>query len=109
MPQEKKYRGHIQRISKEWLTSLIEVFNVKINTDLVGDVQDFMRTTGFNLVNLAIGVFVAPAAASPITIGAWYVLKKQIAFTITLNPNTPNASSSCIKTLVTKNTDVLLQ
>ncbi len=87
----------------------IETQNVSVNTDGVGAVQDFIRTTGFDLISISIGVFVAPAAATPLTIGAWFSLRRAIAFSIKLNPAAPNSSTSCKKTIVTESGDVLLQ
>lgn len=87
----------------------IETQNVTVNADGVGTVQDFIRTTGFDLISIGIGVFVAPAAATPLTIGAWFSLRRAIAFSIKLNPAAPNSSNSCKKTIVTESGDVLLQ
>jgi hypothetical protein len=87
----------------------IETQNVEIKTDGVGKVQDFIRTTGFDLISIGIGVFVAPAAATPITIGAWFTLRRAIAFSIKLNPAAPNTSNSCKQIIVTANGDILLQ
>lgn len=87
----------------------MEVQNVKVSTDGVGDVQDFIRTTGFDLVSLGIGLFVAPAAASPITVGGWFVLRRAIAFSINLTPSTPNTSNSCKQVNVIEGGDVELQ
>jgi hypothetical protein len=87
----------------------MEVQNVKVSTDGVGDVQDFIRTTGFDLVSLGIGLFVAPAAATPVTAATWFVLRRAIAFSVKLAPSTPNTSVSCRQTIVTDAGDILLQ
>jgi hypothetical protein len=87
----------------------METQNVEIKTDGVGSVQNFIRTTGFDLLSLGIGLFIAPAAATPITVGAWFTLRRAIAFSIKLNPSVPNVSNSCIQTIVTANGDILLQ
>lgn len=88
---------------------LMEVQNVKINTDGVGDAQEFIRTTGYDLLSLGIGLFVAPAAATPATIGAWFTLRRAIAFSIKLIPETPDTSHSCKQIVVTENGDIQLQ
>lgn len=87
----------------------METQNVEIRTDGVGKVQDFIRTTGFDLISVGIGVFVAPAAATPITIGAWFTLRRAIAFSIRLNPASPNASYTCTQTIVTETGDIILK
>ncbi|HRG81012.1 MAG TPA: hypothetical protein PLO99_00790 [Chitinophagaceae bacterium] len=87
----------------------MEVQNVKTSTDVVGDAQEFIRTTGFDLVSLGIGLFVAPAAATPITIGAWFTLRRAISFSIKLIPETPNVSHSCKQIVVTEGGDIELQ
>jgi len=87
----------------------IETQNVTVSSDGVGAVQDFIRTTGFDLVSIAIGVFVAPAAATPLTVGAWFSLRRAIAFSIKLNPATPNTSNSCTQTIVTEVGDILVK
>lgn len=87
----------------------METQNVEIKTDAIGSVQNFIRTTGFDLLSLGIGLFVAPAAATPITVGAWFTLRRAIAFSIKLNPAAPGASNSCKQTIVTANGDILLQ
>jgi len=80
-----------------------------VSSDGVGAVQDFIRTTGFDLVSIAIGVFVAPAAATPLTVGAWFSLRRAIAFSIKLNPGSPTTSNSCTHTIVTETGDILVK
>lgn len=87
----------------------MEVQNVKVGTDAVGGVQDFIRTTGFDLVSIGIGVFVAPAIATPVTVGAWFAVKRAISFSIKLNPQAPSTSYSCKNTIVTEGGDILLK
>jgi hypothetical protein len=86
----------------------MEVQNVKVSTDGVGAVQDFIRTTGFDLVSIGIGLFVAPAAASPLAVGGWFVLRRAIGFSIKLTPSNPNISNSCKQTIINDQGDILL-
>lgn len=87
----------------------MEVQNVKIATDAVGSVQDFIRTTGFDIVSVAVGAFVAPAAATTATVGAWFAVRRAIAFSVKLNPEAPGTSHSCKETIVTQTGDIILQ
>lgn len=86
----------------------MEVQNVKVNTDGVGEVQDFIRTTGFDLVSVAIGVFVAPAAVTPVTVTTWFSVRRAIGFSVKLNPQTPGTSCSCKKAVITEAGDIIL-
>jgi hypothetical protein len=87
----------------------IETQNVTVNTNGVGAVQDFIRTTGFDLISIGIGLFAAPAAATPLTIGAWFSLRRAIAFSVKLNPGAPTTSNSCNQTIVSEAGDILLK
>ena len=86
----------------------IEVQNVTVSTDAVGSVQEFIRTTGFDLVSVAVGLFVTPAVATPLTVGAWFSVRRAIAFSVKLNPQKPGISYSCQKTIVTQSGDLQL-
>jgi hypothetical protein len=83
---------------------VIEVQNIVISSDLVGEAQRILRNRTAAFVGAAVGAFIPPLA--PVT---WFGVKKFLAFRINLDPTSPTISVSCKKTIVTETGDVILK